>query len=157
MRTHLQILNTSAAFLLSVSSVQPEWLSDAEVATVTGMADHMVSRQLVQPVGPRILKPGTNPKDQLTLYREMSPVQYLSPTNPPLLMIQGDKDTTIPVKHALHMQEQAKIAKSPVEVIIVKNAGHNWREAGGTIDPGIDQIVTSTVKFLTERLKAVRL
>lgn len=106
--------------------------------------------------GPRILKPGTNPKDQLTLYREMSPVQYLSPTSPPLLMIQGDKDTTIPVKHALHMQEKAKIAKSPVEVIIVKNAGHNWREAGGAIDPGIDQIVERTVKFLTERLKAIR-
>jgi acetyl esterase/lipase len=106
--------------------------------------------------GPRILKPGTNPKDQLTLYREMSPVQYLSPTSPPLLMIQGDKDTTIPVKHALHMQEKAKAAKSPVEVIIVKNAGHNWREAGGAIEPGVDQIVDGTAKFLVDRLKTIR-
>ena len=95
--------------------------------------------------GPRILKPGTNPKDQLTLYREMSPVQYLSPTSPPLLIIQGDKDTTIPVKHALHMQEKAKAAKAPVEVIVIKNAGHNWREAGGAIEPGIDQDRKSVV------------
>ncbi|MFN7562645.1 MAG: alpha/beta hydrolase fold domain-containing protein [Prosthecobacter sp.] len=106
--------------------------------------------------GPRILKPGTDPKDQPTLYREMSPVQYLSPASPPLLMIQGDKDTTIPVKHALHMQEKAKAAKAPVEIIVVKNAGHNWREAGGAIEPGIDAIVDSTVKFLVDRLKVIR-
>lgn len=106
--------------------------------------------------GPRILKPGTNPRDKTQLYREMSPVQYLSKDSPPLLMIQGDKDDTIPVAHAHHMEEMAKAAHAPVEVIIIKNAGHNWREAGGAIEPGIDSIVENTVNFLADHLKTAR-
>lgn len=106
--------------------------------------------------GPRILKPGTDPKDQPALYREMSPVQYLSKASPPLLMIQGDQDSTIPVKHALHMKTKAAEAHAPVEVMVIKNAEHNWREAGAPIEPGIDEIVERTVKFLTDHLKTVR-
>ena len=57
--------------------------------------------------GPRILGSDSGPQEKLTRYREMSPINYLTPTSPPLLMIQGDKDTTIPVKHAYYMQEKA--------------------------------------------------
>jgi hypothetical protein len=32
--------------------------------------------------------------------------------SPPLLMIQGDKDTTIPVKHAYHMKQKAGAVRS---------------------------------------------
>jgi acetyl esterase/lipase len=58
--------------------------------------------------GPRVLKSDTPPADKLRLYREVSPVNYLRKESPPLLMIQGDGDTTIPVHHAYYMQEQAK-------------------------------------------------
>ena len=37
-----------------------------------------------------------------------------------LLMIQGDKDTTIPVKHAYHMNKKADAVGAPVEVMIVR-------------------------------------
>ena len=80
--------------------------------------------------GPRILGSDSGPQDKLTRYREMSPINYLTPTSPPLLMIQGDKDTTIPVKHAYYMQERAKAVQAPVEILIVKNSGHNWRSVG---------------------------
>ena len=87
--------------------------------------------------GPRILKPDTDPKDKLALYREISPINYLKKQSPPLLMIQGDGDTTIPVHHAYYMQEKAKAISAPVDILIVKNAGHNWRKADGQtpIDP----------------------
>lgn len=78
--------------------------------------------------GPRILKPDTKPEDKLALYREMSPINYLTKNSPPLLMIQGDKDTTIPVEHAYYMQGKAESLQAPVEIMIIKNAGHNWRE-----------------------------
>ena len=80
--------------------------------------------------GPRILGSDSGPQEKLTRYREMSPINYLTPTSPPLLMIQGDKDTTIPVKHAYYMQEKAKAVQAPVEILIVKNSGHNWRRVG---------------------------
>ncbi|WP_136077918.1 alpha/beta hydrolase [Pontiella desulfatans] len=102
--------------------------------------------------GPRILKPDTKPEDKLALYREMGPVNYLTKESPPLLMIQGDKDTTIPVKHAYHMQEKAKAVGAPVEILIVKNAGHNWRMVDAEIDPSRNQIIDRTVRFLVDHL-----
>jgi acetyl esterase/lipase len=103
--------------------------------------------------GLRILKPDSKPEDKLELYREMSPINYLSESSPPLLMIQGDKDTTIPVHHAHYMQEKAKAAQAPVEILIVKNAGHNWRSAGAPIEPDDKTIVNTTVEFLAKHLK----
>lgn len=105
--------------------------------------------------GPRILPPGSDPKDKLRLYREMSPVQYLKADSPPLLMIQGDKDTTIPVKHAYYMKEKAEAAHALVEIMIIKNAGHNWREVDAPIQPTQAEIVAKTVEFYT-KLRATR-
>lgn len=104
--------------------------------------------------GPRILPPGSDPKDKLRLYREMSPIQHLKSDSPPLLMIQGDKDTTIPVKHAYYMKEKAEALHAPVETLIIKNAGHNWRQVGAPIKPTQAEIVAKTVDFLIQQLKA---
>ena len=54
--------------------------------------------------GARIMSKGTPKEDKGARYREMSPVSYLTEKSAPLLMIQGDKDTTIPVKQAYRMQ-----------------------------------------------------
>ncbi len=98
--------------------------------------------------GPRILGKKTNAEDKAKLYAEMSPVTYLTKDSPPLLMIQGDKDTTIPLKQALRMQEALKTIPAPVEITIVKNAGHNWREVGAPIEPDRNEIVQQTIQFL---------
>ena len=100
--------------------------------------------------GPRILGSDSGPQAKLVCYREMSPINYLTPTSPPLLMIPGDKDTTIPVKHAYYMQERAKAVQAPVEILIVKNSGHNWRRVGAGIDPSRQEIVDRTVQFFVD-------
>lgn len=100
--------------------------------------------------GPRILPAGSTPDQKTKLYREMSPVNYLRQDSPPLLMIQGDKDTTIPVKHAFRMQQQAEQLKAPVEILIVHNAGHNWRRVGEEIAPSRKAIEERTVKFFID-------
>ena len=106
--------------------------------------------------GPRVLKSDTPPADKLRLYREVSPVNYLRKESPPLLMIQGNKDTTIPVHHAYYMQEKAKACAAPVELLIVKNAGHNWREVDAPIEPSRDKIIQRTVDFLVAELNRER-
>ncbi len=103
--------------------------------------------------GPRILGSDSDPKDKLKRYREMSPVNYLSEGSAPLLMIQGDKDTTIPVKHAYYMKEKADAVKAPVEIMIIKNSGHNWRRVDADIDPSRDTIIERTVQFFTDHLE----
>ena len=97
--------------------------------------------------GPRILGGKTTDEEKLTLYREVSPINYLRTESPPLLMIQGDKDTTIPVKHAEFMARQAAAIHAPVETLIVKNAGHNWRRVDADIRPTRAGIIDRTVEF----------
>lgn len=77
----------------------------------------------------------------------MSPIAYLTNESPPLLMIQGDKDTTIPVKHTYRMEEILETTKAPVEILIVKNSGHNWRSVGAPIQPSREEIVKKTIEF----------
>lgn len=102
--------------------------------------------------GSRIIKPDADPKTKLAAYREVSPVNYLKPGSPPLLMMQGDKDTTIPVHHARYMKERAVAVKAPVEIFIVENSGHNWREIGGPLKPTLDTIVAKTAAFMKQHL-----
>ena len=102
--------------------------------------------------GPRIMGSNTGPSEKLARYREVSPVNYLSNDSPPLLMIQGDKDTTIPVKHAYYMKKAADAVEAPVEIMIIRNSGHNWRKVDADIDPTRDTIIDRTVEFLVEHL-----
>lgn len=100
----------------------------------------------------RILGANPEPSQKLKRYREVSPIQYLDQTSPPLLMIQGDQDTTIPVMHAETMKRKALMIGAPVEVLIVQNAGHNWRKVGADIEPSRDAIIKRTVQFFVDCL-----
>lgn len=98
--------------------------------------------------GPRILGGAeVTAEEKLRLYREMSPVNYLKKDSPPLFMIQGDKDTTIPVKHAYEMQKRAKKLEASVKILIVKNSGHNWRKVDAPTEPSRNEIVQATAEF----------
>jgi len=97
--------------------------------------------------GARIMGKGVKPEDKQKRYKEMSPVSYLTKNSPPLLMIQGDKDTTIPVKQAYRMQQALKTIKAPVEILIVKNSGHNWRSVDSPIEPTREEINQQTIHF----------
>ena len=103
--------------------------------------------------GPRIIKPNTKPEDKLSLYKEMSPINYLNKNSSPLLMIQGDKDPTIPVKHAYYMAEKAKNVGAPVTTLIIKNSGHNWRKVGADIEPSREVIIQKTIDYFVSHLK----
>ena len=67
--------------------------------------------------------------------------------------MQGDKDPTIPVQHAHYMKERGDAVKAPVEVFIVKNSGHNWREVGGPLSPAMDEVMNGTAAFMKRHLE----
>lgn len=103
--------------------------------------------------GPRILQSDSGPADKLARYREVSPINYLSKDSAPLLMIQGDQDTTIPMKHASYMKKKADAVKAPVETMIIRNSGHNWRRVDADINPSREAIIERTVKFFVDHLQ----
>jgi acetyl esterase/lipase len=102
--------------------------------------------------GGRIMSGNANPEDKEERYREMSPVSYLTTDSPALLMFQGNKDTTIPVKQAYRMQEVLQTIKAPVEIIIVKNAGHGFKSVDGDISPSRDEIDNLTINYFVDHL-----
>jgi len=71
-----------------------------------------------------------------------------------IVVVDSAEDTTIPVKHAYYMKEKAEALHAPVETLIIKNAGHNWRQVDAPITPTQAEIVAKTVDFLIQQLKA---
>lgn len=120
----------------------------------TELFNHDDSANFKDRFAARILGPDSESADKLARYREVSPVNYLSKDSPPLLMIQGDKDTTIPVKHAHYMKQKASEVEAPVEIMIIKNSGHNWRKVDAEIDPSREEIVERTVQFLVNTIRS---
>lgn len=101
----------------------------------------------------RLLRGSESPEAKLATIRELSPVTYLRADMPPLLMLQGDQDPTIPVHHARYMKLRADQAGAPVTCIIVENASHGWNSSGGPIRPSLDEIVAKTAAFMKQHLE----
>lgn len=58
------------------------------------------------------------------LYRQASPYFHVKPGLPPFLIIHGDKDESVPLEQSLMFMEALKKANVPVEILVVKGAGH---------------------------------
>ncbi len=87
------------------------------------------------------------------MMREVSPVYYVTRHSPPVLQIHGDRDGTIPHKHAIHLQTTAEEVGASVEVITVKGAGHGLGGEGG-YTPDLEINIQSTIRFALKQLTA---
>ena len=58
------------------------------------------------------------------------------------------------VKHAYEMQKRAKKLQAPVQILIVKNSGHNWRKVDAPIEPSRDEIFGATVDYFVGHARA---
>lgn len=68
-------------------------------------------------------------------------------------MIQGDSDTSIPMKHAHYMKKKADELNALVEVMMIKNLGHDRRRVGADIESNKEVIFEETVRFFVEQNK----
>ncbi len=91
------------------------------------------------------------------VYKQMSPLQNVNSKACPFLIVNGEKDTTVPLHHAQLMTEALKQASVPVKLIIVKNAGHGYTfvapRGGPPADPSPDEVDAAVLKFLDANLK----
>ena len=87
----------------------------------------------------------------------MSPLDNVTPKACPYLFVNGEKDKTVPLWHAELMTEALKKVNVPVELIIVKNAGHGYTfvapRGGPPADPPPDEVDAAVLKFLDANLK----
>jgi dipeptidyl aminopeptidase/acylaminoacyl peptidase len=82
-----------------------------------------------------------------------SPVTHISPDDPPFLILQGDKDTTVPPEQSQILYDRLKAAGVPATLVIVKNAGHGFAPVGGAISPSRMEVTKMIADFFDKDLK----
>jgi acetyl esterase/lipase len=89
------------------------------------------------------------------IFVRASPVSYVSANSPPFLIIHGERDTTVPPLQSTLLYEKMKSAGAPVEIIMVKNAGHNLKHRGNKegLNPPIEELQEDVLRFFSRYLK----
>ncbi|GLR18454.1 alpha/beta hydrolase family protein [Portibacter lacus] len=81
----------------------------------------------------------------------LSPTELLDENSPPILLIHGDVDTTLPISNSTYMVAVAKEKKADVELLTIKNAGHSF--SGSNISPSIEELNTYAANFILSHLQ----
>jgi acetyl esterase/lipase len=104
---------------------------------------------------PRIFGTETNAVTQEIMRSIVSPIRYYRAGSPPIYLLHGDMDTTIPIAHMWGMKAQATaVGNTNFTYQVVTNAGHNFALAGtAAINPSGSTIVTLTGNKLKLYLK----
>ena len=87
------------------------------------------------------------------LYRRASPITYISPGTPPLLMIHGDRDNVVPIEQSERMLRAYREVGQSAEMIRVEGAGHDFQpssEMPNSLNP--QEIDSVTVDFFKKSL-----
>ncbi|MBJ2175953.1 prolyl oligopeptidase family serine peptidase [Aureibaculum sp. A20] len=90
-------------------------------------------------------------EDKAELAKLLSPTELLEKKSPPILLLHGDKDTTLPIINSTYMMEVAKEKNADVELLTIKNAGHSF--SGANISPSIQELNDYATKFILSHLK----
>jgi len=86
-------------------------------------------------------------------YKKASPIFYVGGGDPPLFLAHGEQDELVPFDQSVRLAEAYRRASLPVEFIPVKNAGHDFAQAGSSpIDPTVEVIHQRTIEFFKKYL-----
>jgi acetyl esterase/lipase len=96
---------------------------------------------------------GGAPSEKPDLYRRASPILYVSQDDPPLLLVHGKQDDGVPFDQSARMALAYRRLHLPVQLIAVKNAGHDFEHAGSApISPSVEMIHQMTIDFFKQYL-----
>jgi acetyl esterase/lipase len=82
-----------------------------------------------------------------------SPVTYVSPDDPPFLILHGELDEVVPLEQSQIFYDKLKAAGIPVELVVVKNAGHSFQPQGEDIQPSLPELFQTVSDFFDQNLK----
>lgn len=87
---------------------------------------------------------GNNPNNLVLA----SPTNYVTANAPPILIIQGVKDTTVPESQSIELYNELAAAGDQTQVILVQNMGHMFVQIGSEpIAPSLTQLAQDMVSF----------
>lgn len=92
----------------------------------------------------------TSPDDPLL--ENYSPVNYVTPDDPPFLILQGTEDQLVPPSQSEALYERLIQSGVPVELVLVENAGHGFVPKG-KIKPSRLELIRLVIDFFNMHLK----
>lgn len=95
---------------------------------------------------------GTTARDDPYL-AHASPVNYVSTNAPPFLILHGEQDDVVPVAQSHELFARLKAAGVPAELVVVKNANHNFAPTGGPIQPKRQELTKKLCDFFEQHLR----
>ena len=90
--------------------------------------------------------PITDPVKLLEIGRDISPVNHVSPDDPPTLIIHGDKDSIVPIQQAEDIIAKLEAAKVPCRLSVRQGADHGWKDYSPDIHEFVDWFETHLIK-----------
>lgn len=86
-----------------------------------------------------------------------SPAAHVDAKDPPMLLIHGTDDKTVPMSQSQELAAKLKAAKSPVTLELIPGVGHGWigADAAATQAAGL-RALDLTFRFFDTQLKAAR-
>jgi len=99
----------------------------------------------------RMVFGASSPTDPLLV--KASPVTYITPDDPPFLIMAGDMDPVVPYTQSQILQDRLVAAGVPSSLVIVHNAGHGFNAIGGPIDPPYATIAKTILGFFDQYLR----
>ena len=84
---------------------------------------------------------------------KISPLTYVSASDPPFLILQGDEDSVVPLSQSQVLFDKLQAVGVPSILVIVKNAEHSFTPAGGPISPSRTEITAAVVDYFMNHLK----
>ena len=84
---------------------------------------------------------------------QASPVTYISPDDPPFLILYGEKDRLVSPSQSQELYDKLQAAGVPATLVLIKNAGHGLAPTGGAIIPTRAELVQRVADFFDAQLQ----
>lgn len=91
----------------------------------------------------------SDPNDPL--FQASSPVNWVSPDDPPFLILHGEKDESVPLSQSQELYEKLTAAGVRAELVVIHNAGHAMDSPDQS--PTRAELVQKILEFLQTNLK----
>jgi acetyl esterase/lipase len=86
--------------------------------------------------------------DDIEKLNPANPATYVTPDDPPILIIHGNKDTAVPLEFSTYLKEYYDAANVFNVLLVVDGAGHSYDQSGNHINPEFSQITDFVLQFL---------
>jgi dipeptidyl aminopeptidase/acylaminoacyl peptidase len=93
----------------------------------------------------------TDPSVHLLVHS--SPITFVTLDDPPFLILHGEQDTVVPPGVSQELYDKLRAAGVPAQLVMVKNADHNFSPAYGVMSPSRSEITGMIADFFDEHLR----